>query len=818
MAGQSRGMETTMVRISSYASRLGGLLALCAALALGICSPARAETLDAGGPMPAIGESALLTDQDDDELAPDDYMAEPDANDVGADSGAGGGSARSYGGVTISGLKYWVNSDGTAYISSYEGESGEIVVPSSIDGHTVTEIASDAFYGLHITSVTLPNTITKIDSQAFHYTSITQITLPESLQELGWRAFWGCNNLTTLNIPAGLEPMQNEGHTTVAPSGEGYMRTYYYNPVVACDSFTGFTVSSGSANYKAVDGVLFSKDGSVLYSWPFGRNIGGPYTVPQGTKVIADEAFAGVKGLTSITFPNTLEKICDWSFYETELKSLYLPDSVKEVQANAFEGCRSLESVRLSSGMRKVFNQTFVDCTSLNSVTNTRGIEEIGWRAFAAYDSPLSSFEFGDDVTFIATEAFLATKVSEDSYPDYLTKTGLGNYVIAESVVVSGQRNYDYARDVVDAVNKERAAEGLGSLSMDAELTQIAMQRAAETALYFAHTRPDGSDCFSASDRVNAENIAAGSSTPAGVMDQWMNSSGHRANILGSEWSSIGVGCVKVGSVTYWVQVFGIDKASGSIPTGTLDDTFEILVVNNTVPFEDASGFNLHMWQEDPEPLEVGETYELVVGIYNQGWEGTFCPTDASGYTWKSSNPKVVSVGADGIVRAVGTGSATVSATSRGGYTWTKNFKVESISTDVMYRLYNKWTGEHFYTASEKERDSLTSVGWTYEGMGWTAPSKSKTPVWRLYNPYVDGGDHHYTLSAHERDVLVGEGWRSEGVGWYSDDDKGVALYRQYNPYAETGTHNYTADINERYTLIELGWRDEGIAWYGVKQ
>lgn len=51
-----------------------------------------------------------------------------------------------------------------------------------------------------------------------------------------------------------------------------------------------------------------------------------------------------------------------------------------------------------------------------------------------------------------------------------------------------------------------------------------------------------------------------------------------------------------------------------------------------------------------------------------------------------------------------------------------------------MYRLYNPNSGEHFYTASEKEKDHLNSIGWNYEGIGWTAPEKSNTPVYRLYN------------------------------------------------------------------------------------
>lgn len=132
-----------------------------------------------------------------------------------------------------------------------------------------------------------------------------------------------------------------------------------------------------------------------------------------------------------------------------------------------------------------------------------------------------------------------------------------------------------------------------------------------------------------------------------------------------------------------------------------------------------------------------------------------------------------------------------------------------------MYRLYNPYSGEHFYTASTAERDHLDSIGWNYEGIGWDAPDTG-SDVYRLYNPY--GGDHHYTLSANERDMLVNAGWRYEGVGWKSADPKdGVPLYRQYNPYASSGSHNYTASKTENDYLASIGWNAEGIGWYGTK-
>ena len=142
-----------------------------------------------------------------------------------------------------------------------------------------------------------------------------------------------------------------------------------------------------------------------------------------------------------------------------------------------------------------------------------------------------------------------------------------------------------------------------------------------------------------------------------------------------------------------------------------------------------------------------------------------------------------------------------------------------SSNPQKMYRLYNSYTGEHFYTADETEKNNCALAGWTYEGVGWYAPQTSSEPVYRLYNPYVTGGDLHYTTSKSEYDDLAKKGWRQENVGWYSEpssESDRVEVYRQYNPYAKTGTHNFTKDKSENNSLVNAGWKDEGTAWYAV--
>ena len=119
------------------------------------------------------------------------------------------------------------------------------------------------------------------------------------------------------------------------------------------------------------------------------------------------------------------------------------------------------------------------------------------------------------------------------------------------------------AEAVASLVNAARRDAGLSELELDADLCAAAQARAQEIAQSFSHTRPDGSSCFTIleefgiSYRAAGENIAMGQRTPEEVMDGWMNSSGHRANILNGTFTSIGVGYYVDGAgAAHWVQIF----------------------------------------------------------------------------------------------------------------------------------------------------------------------------------------------------------------------------------------------------------------------
>lgn len=122
-----------------------------------------------------------------------------------------------------------------------------------------------------------------------------------------------------------------------------------------------------------------------------------------------------------------------------------------------------------------------------------------------------------------------------------------------------------FQKKVVELVNAERAKAGLKPLKMNTELSKVATIKSQDMAKnnYFSHTSPtygspfDMMKKFGISYKTAGENIAMGQTTPEQVMNGWMNSSGHRANILKASFTEIGVGIAKNSSGRlYWTQQF----------------------------------------------------------------------------------------------------------------------------------------------------------------------------------------------------------------------------------------------------------------------
>lgn len=134
--------------------------------------------------------------------------------------------------------------------------------------------------------------------------------------------------------------------------------------------------------------------------------------------------------------------------------------------------------------------------------------------------------------------------------------------VRGSSSVSAGIQSSSAASEVIRLTNSARSQNGYAALVEDGALSEAAAVRAREIARSFSHTRPSGASFSSALSESGVsylragENIASGQKSASEVVNAWMNSPGHRANILNSSYSRIGSASVNIDGTLYWVQLF----------------------------------------------------------------------------------------------------------------------------------------------------------------------------------------------------------------------------------------------------------------------
>ena len=196
----------------------------------------------------------------------------------------------------------------------------------------------------------------------------------------------------------------------------------------------------------------------------------------------------------------------------------------------------------------------------------------------------------------------------------------------------------DFEWEVLKLTNRERLAEGLNPLTMYDLIQEATDIRAVEVDQLFDHVRPDGTDCFTVFDEVGiqcgaaGENIAWGQRTPEEVVEAWMNSEGHRANILRTYFTHMGVGFYQYS----WVQLFtdggkytSIDvltEEGFTVEPGTTIEEMDLVAVLNSTAYGDCylpveeeycSGYNPDRTGTQTvtiSVLGVSTTFDVIVG------------------------------------------------------------------------------------------------------------------------------------------------------------------------------------------------------------
>ena len=257
----------------------------------------------------------------------------------------------------------------------------------AVIGKGLTSIPNSMFFGdRNLREVTLPEGVTYIGDTAFSDCGLFKFTIPKSLTGLGSSVFSGCRGLYK------------------------------------------FTVESGNQYYKAVDGVLFTKDGKTLVAYTMG-DITSYYYVPEGTEVIARSAFNDSYRLEHVYFPDSLKIIEPYAFaYCESLWSVTFTPNITRIgdsafrscvnlyramfknpdvilESSVFANCDTMEDITLPANLKEIPNGLFYGSARLNEVTIPKTVTKIGSSAFLDCDS-LKTITIPGNVKTIEQQAF----------------------------------------------------------------------------------------------------------------------------------------------------------------------------------------------------------------------------------------------------------------------------------------------------------------------------------------------------------------------------------------------------------------------------
>ncbi len=303
-------------------------------------------------------------------------------------------------------FEYTRLADSTLSITRYTGVGGDVTIPSSYDPGSgaiaVTTIATNAFTGSAITSVTVPSSVTTIEGTSFNGCgSLISVTLSEGLSVIGSYAFFGCGALETVNIPSSVTSIGDNVferchhlHNVTLSNGLTVIGKEMF---IDCTALESITIPSSVTSL----GEFAFQNCSALHN----------VTLSDGLTTVGYCMFVGCTSLESITIPSSVTSIDYGAFASCGLKSITIPDSVTSMGRYAFNNS-NLESVTLGSGLTSLSEDAF-SYTSLESITIPSNITSIGESAFEGNTLSQRIVIAGKTVTF-GTNAFWNTNLASD--------------------------------------------------------------------------------------------------------------------------------------------------------------------------------------------------------------------------------------------------------------------------------------------------------------------------------------------------------------------------------------------------------------------
>ena len=382
--------------------------------------------------------------------------------------------------------------------------------------------------------------------------------------------------------------------------------------------------------------------------------------------------FYKCSSLTEVSLGSTLNTLDSLAFaYCTSLRQITIPDNVTQILNGCFGECSALEKIIFPKKLKEIAFQAFLNCGKLTSVTFPSALEKINRVAF--YGTGIKKVKIPSSVTYIGPEAFPAGTVMTGI--SGLAKMDDGSYMKMEKLPVKVKYDYSAAFDVVKRVNSERSKRGLKTLTMDKRMIKGSMLRAAELAIAFSHTRPSGRDfntvCYDSKQGyiMMGENIAAGQTSSKSAMTSWMNSKGHKKNILTSAYTGIGVGAVVVNGVHYWVQNFStttVQKASASFYKNKSANV-------NVEVTKEQDGNLFYINPLYSFSMKKGTSRSISYSIYN-GFVNV--PLVAGGMKYTVYTPSVCKVSASGKVTGLKAGKTKIKVAPQAAPSLAKTFTV----------------------------------------------------------------------------------------------------------------------------------------------